>query len=331
MSKPLFVAISDIHFNLNNLEVASEALRAAISKAEQLEVPLVIAGDLNDTKAIIRAEVANRLIEILDDKCCPTYLLVGNHDLINEKGLDHGLNYLNDIVYVIDKPQMIIQSFEPKFDVWFIPYQSDSEKLKVHLMGVPEGSLLVMHQGFLGAAMGEYIQDRSSIDPNEVKDFTVITGHYHKHQTIGTVTYIGSPYTTSFAEANDGPKGFLVVYDDHSFEHVPTNLRKHISIGTTFEELGQIQPISGQDFLRLKVSGTKEQLDSINKDALYKQLGSPAVFKFDKIYSEIPKLEQEDKKLPVADLFDRLIDNVAQNEAGYLKQLWREVNESRSN
>ena len=48
---PIAVLISDIHYNINTLPVADAALRQAIAKANELDVVLIVTGDLHDTKA----------------------------------------------------------------------------------------------------------------------------------------------------------------------------------------------------------------------------------------------------------------------------------------
>ena len=52
-NNPIAVVMADLHFNINNIDVASTALSVAIDKANDLGVTLIIAGDLHDTKAII--------------------------------------------------------------------------------------------------------------------------------------------------------------------------------------------------------------------------------------------------------------------------------------
>jgi len=123
MSKPAAVLISDIHFSLPNLELASAALLRAQFKAALLKVPLVIAGDLMDTKANMRAEVVNKLIQLFSVKDNPdTIILVGNHDLINEKGKSHSLNFLKPYTTVIDRP---VTGELLNLEVMLIPYISD--------------------------------------------------------------------------------------------------------------------------------------------------------------------------------------------------------------
>ena len=48
-NNPIAVVMADLHFNINNIDVASTALSVAIDKANDLGVTLIIAGDLHYT------------------------------------------------------------------------------------------------------------------------------------------------------------------------------------------------------------------------------------------------------------------------------------------
>ena len=330
MSKPSFVVISDIHFSVNTLEKATTALSRALQTAETHNIPLIIAGDLNDSKAIIRAEVANRLIELLKEKTVSVHLLVGNHDLINEKGKEHGLNFLAPYVN-------LVSTWTPLLDCYLIPYISSNEELKVILGSIPAGSHLIMHQGFQGAFIGDYIQDKSSISPELVKDFKVISGHYHKHQTVGSVTYIGSPYTMTFGEANDGPKGFLIVNDDFTFKRVILNLPKHVILTAevkdgkvVFDDLDH--SVSPHDSVWVKVRGPKSELSNIDKIDLGKELFGHANFKLDLTpTAEENKPTQVSEDLTDVELLDNLINMLSQvpdDKKENLKRLFRDLTQS---
>lgn len=325
MVKPIAVCISDIHFNINTLPIASAALSAALKKAEELRIPLIIAGDLNDTKAIIRAEVANAIISILKNSKVKIYILAGNHDLVNEKGSEHGLNYLRPYAKIVDKPTF---GFIP--NVFMVPYQSDIEKLKTLLSAFNPSLIWIMHQGFMGAQMGDYIQDKTSIDPELVKDFTVISGHYHRHQTLGTVTYIGSPYTITYGEANDGPKGFLILNEDGSFTREILNLRKHLILNRDLQTANNpVENYNQGDLVWLKLTGPKVELDQLNKTKLGLKLFGHSNFKLDLF----PIEENNQKQLKVQnqqdwEILDSIIDASAHDDfvKEQLKALYRELN-----
>ncbi len=312
MKKPVFIAISDIHFSVPNLELASKSLQAALSKAEELNIPLIIAGDLNDTKAIIRAEVANALIRILKPAKVRVYILEGNHDKVNEKGKEHGLNYLRPYATIIDEPDIFTFNFT---EIHLIPYMSDSSRL---ILPTPNAftKILVMHQGFRGAFMGDYIQDKSSISTDVVKDYTVISGHYHRHQTLGTVTYIGSPYTITYGEANDGPKGFLIVNEDGTFTREILNLRKHITLERTVDTLNEPIPnYNPGDLVKIKVRGTREQLLKVRKQDTNHRL---ELIQEQGATKEVERLDLNDHELML-----KLISSVPDSEE--LTKLYMEI------
>ena len=92
-----------------------------------------------------------------------------------------------------------------------------------------------MHQGIKKSGQSDII-DPTALHAEDVAGLRIISGHYHRRETIplpdgSTIaSFIGSPYTLTFGEANDPEKGFQILYDDGSLEFVPTNLRKHVII-----------------------------------------------------------------------------------------------------
>lgn len=336
------VLISDIHFNLANLELASKALTAAIKAAKNLGVPLIIAGDLLDNKAIIRAECANRILKILKEEDHPDiFVLVGNHDKINEKGEDNALDFICDLTFVIKSP-FVASIFEKT--VLLLPYYSNNESLRSFLLkydmekGRPD--IVIAHQGVQSAHMGHYIQDISSLPKETFANFRVISGHYHRKQDIecgpikknnvGLFSYLGSPYSQSFAEANDGPKGYSILYSDGTLELVPLDIRKHVVLEITVRDINRLsfdKYFNKDDLIWLKVHGTYQELEKLNKIEIGKWIGHNN-FKLEKIYPEERlELEENTSNSSSEELFDKLIDAVDESlEAKLsLKKLWREI------
>jgi hypothetical protein len=327
MKHPIFVAISDVHFTLSTLSLATEAFKHAIDKAAELRVPLVDCGDITNDKAVLRAEVVNRLLELNDyaiSKNADIFYLIGNHSLLNEKV--PGVHSLNFLPTTIEKP--MVGKFKNSI-VQFIPYQSDAQVIKDLIPSIPKNAMIVMHQGVKGAFMGDYIQDKSSIDPAEFEGFTVFSGHYHRHQSVGPVTYIGNPYSLTFGEANDGPKGYLVVYNDGSFERVLLPLRKHVVLQLDVADIDRnvvVDKCSVDDLVWVKVCGSKSRLALLHKKEVAKYIGHEN-FKLDKIPNDAIEFKPTNKKLTENELLDQLIDNLAENtiKKEQLKKLWKEV------
>jgi DNA repair exonuclease SbcCD nuclease subunit len=316
-------------------------MKMAISKARELDVPVIVAGDLHDTKANLRAECVNTLLNTFSGIRYDPIILVGNHDKINEKSEDHALHFL-DKYFTIKSPQKLELPEGDK--LYAIPYHSDPDLLREYLKTIPKGSLLIMHQGLKSANSGEYgDHDKSAITYEDVQDFRVISGHYHTRQDIktgrpqkgavGLFSYIGNPYTLTFGEANDPPKGFQVLYDDGSLEFIPTNLRKHVVFNMTCSEIvpQTVLTYNPEDLLWLKITGTKEELVKLDRQSVIARMNvNAAQIRIDfipqKVNINIDDSAKSRNGGQMADIMDELIieHSASSNEQKLrLKELWR--------
>jgi len=326
MSKPVDVLISDIHYNLANLELADAALRQAIKKANDLEVQLIIAGDLHDTKANLRGECINAMIKTFEKAVKRPIVLVGNHDKINEKSVEHSLNFL-DGTYA----EVINAPLKTNGGIYLIPYCHAPSTFVSYCMGIPKGSIVIAHQGIVGSNMGDYIQDKSAITRDDVAGLRVISGHYHSRQTIklpdgGTWDYIGNPYTTSYGEANDPEKGFQILMDDGSLEFIATDLRAHRIWELTPNLNCSMETYSPGDLLWIKVRGTHEELGNITRNKVAQATGIE-YFRLDLIPNEAAT-QSPIFELSNDQLFDSLIDslsNTSDTRKQRLKDLWKNL------
>jgi DNA repair exonuclease SbcCD nuclease subunit len=321
-TKPIAVLISDIHYNLNTIPLASAALSMAIGKAAELDVDLIIAGDLHDTKANLRAECIDAINTTLQKAKKSPLILVGNHDLINEKSNGNSLGFI--------KYGRIIQKAISLSKFTIIPYASYIPDILNKLDLLSRDDLIIMHQGITGSHSGEYIQDKSAITKNDLAGRRVISGHYHRRQTIdlpdgGKFDYIGNPFTLNFGEASDPEKGYQILYDDGSLEFVPTNLRKHVIIDT---ESPVIPEFTTQDLVWVKMSGPKEDLANIKKEAVALRYGITQSFKLDLIPTNSKTAApKQQESLTQPQVLDTLIDSMANTTEAQklrLKTLWKD-------
>jgi len=336
--KPIAVLISDVHYNLQTLELADKAMRMALEKADQLRVPLIVAGDLHDTKAAMRAECVNAMLRTFSAVVYwRPIILVGNHDKINEKSTEHSLKFLeNDHTDVRGDP------FEWADGIHLVPYQHDLVFLKTYLRDICPGSVVIMHQGLQGSDSGDYFQDPTALSHEDVAHLRVISGHYHRRQDIdtgkgNTFSYIGNPYTLGFGEANHPEKGFQILHSDGSLEFVPTNLRKHriITVGYNNEDgprgIFWTVPIASQpeDLVWVKVTGTREQLKKVNKEFLKAEMPWLNEFKLELIYEDQEVMtEAPPSNMTKESILDRMIDTLSATtdaQKTRLKSLWKDL------
>lgn len=336
MSKPVAVLTADVHYNINTLTLADAGMRQAIAKANELEVPFVVAGDLHDSKALLRAECIKAMIETFSLVKTRAIVIIGNHCLVNQKAKEHALEFLKPYAEVVQVPM-----YDAALQSWLIPYQHDAESMKELLSTIEPGSRIICHTGIVGAEMGHYIQDPSAVEKDAFADFRVISGHYHRRQDIkcgrprkgavGLFSYIGNPYTLSFGEAWDPEKGFSILHENGLLTHVPTNLRKHVVTEVDSGYLRFIVPKADpKDLVWLKVTGPRSKLDLLDKEAIGDAMMGHSNFKLDKIYTDAAPLEADADKLSGEEILDKLIDNLPDSidEKVYLKQLWRELLET---
>jgi len=293
-----------------------------------------------DQKALLRAEYVNMIIETFKLCKIKPYVNVGNHSRINERSKEHALNFLAPYATIVDYP-----AYFEDIKSYIIPYSHDVDNLRLYLKTIPEGARLFMHQGLNGSDMGEYIQDHSALNPQDLADFRTILSHYHNRQDIkcgrprqgavGMATYIGSPYTITFSEANDKEKSIAIVYDDGSLEFVPTNLRKHRVFDLEAKYLALHSTGMGasvrnrEDIVKVKVRGTREELTKATKEYIKSYSYIEQDFKLELIpldtTAEIQSTE-DTKSLSQNDLLDKVIDsvqNVSDEQKTRVKSLWK--------
>ncbi len=338
-TSPKAVIISDTHYSLATKDLADKAWRMAVDKAAELGVPLIDAGDITNDKDMLRAQVMNIMIDTMkyaQNKGVQIYLLVGNHSLVNEKGKEHALNFLRPYAEIVDSPVYI-----KHINTWLLPYFSDLDALKVSLNVIAVGDCkqLIMHQGVTKAWGGHYVHDKTAAPAEWFEDFRVISGHYHRAQDIkcgrprngavGLFSYIGTPYTVSFAEAGDGPKGFRILMDDGLLESVPTNLRKHVVSEWYYGDLcdSDYHDIQPGDLAWVKIKGTRSELATITKEFIGKNMGIGQDFKLDLIptdsHTDTQSSKEDEPKMTDLEVLDKLIDGLPDDAEykAYLKSL----------
>lgn len=339
MSNPVAVLISDVHYSLPTLKLADAAMSQAVTKANELAVPLIVAGDLHDTKANLRGECVNAMLSVFSMlRSRDAWILRGNHDALNEKTFEHSLNFLKPLAKIVEKPILNLNLGVGKL-FNFIPYYHDVEELRAYLKTIPAGSTLIMHQGIEDSHSGDYIQDKSAIMKQDVAGFRVISGHYHRRQTIelpdnGKWDYIGNPYTLSYGESNDPPKGFQILMDDGTLEFVPTNIRKHVVITViqsssmwVMSHTNVGDTINPEDLIWIKVLGNKEDISVWNKQTAAVKLELSQPFRLDLIPTDTTT-SVPPNSLSQGDLLDSLIDsltNTSEERKTRLKQSWKDL------
>jgi len=212
--------IGDPHFKENNLvETREMALRCAkLAKAKKPTFVVVLGDTLHYHNVAKNGsyKAAYYFIEALSN-IAPVYILVGNHDYINQE------QYLTDdhfflpyrkwtSVSVVDRP-ICVEYGDYSFVMCpYVPpgrFETALNELVKDGHDWQMADCIFAHQEFRGCVMGA-IESSTKGDVWDVNYPPVISGHIHDSQTIGeNVFYTGTPIQHSFGEKPDKKVWFI--------------------------------------------------------------------------------------------------------------------------
>ena len=158
---------------------------------------LIILGDLTDRKDEHSAELVNRIVGELKYLAafCPIKILCGNHDYINPENPFFG--FLSDIPNIIFITQATIDGKN-----LYLPHsRSFLKEYETFLNNLNKFNYVFMHQT-LGGSRASNGFKMEGIPPSLFKKVGkhVYSGDIHVPQTMGKVTYVGSPYPVRFGD-----------------------------------------------------------------------------------------------------------------------------------
>ena len=222
-------------------------------------------GDFLDTKEVIRGKCLNLLNKRFTSSEKQHIILIGNHDYFNLDCEEHALEVFKAFhphVVIVDK---IIKSN----GMWFVPYYHDLDKLKEDLDVIPNNETVFGHFDTIGFDYGNgYISD-GGFRPNDFKRFKrVISGHYHKYQEKGNLTYLGTPFSHSWGESNQTK--FIGVYHSKidKLELIPTTFEQHRTWEVNCDKSSEAPLLNNKDLHRVILKGEKENIDKFKRDFL---------------------------------------------------------------
>ena len=225
-----WVVFSDLHLNRRTSRVCVDVLEAVHREAEARDAGIAFLGDFWHARGAIPVEPLIEALNAIRSWTRPCVMIPGNHDQVTAGGEVHALTPLAAAnpsrVKIISRPTVWRNA------LW-LPYRRDASVVKNAVEAawsiaptgedgsVAEVRAVFCHADVVGASMNESFQARDGLDPSLFSPETdtgnvripVYTGHYHKPHTVPntSITYVGSPYQVSRAEA--GQVKALVVLD----------------------------------------------------------------------------------------------------------------------
>jgi predicted phosphodiesterase len=174
---------------------------------------LIILGDLTEAKDYHPAPLVNAVVDIIYEfsQSCEVLVLRGNHDYTRiDFPFFRFLRRLKCVRWINSVSRIDLG----KADCLFLPHTRDYQKDWAKLPHLEEIQFVFAHNTFEGSVT-EHGKKLSGI-PVEFfdDDVPVISGDIHTPQTVGPVTYVGSPYTVDFGDSFE-PRALLINWFDH--------------------------------------------------------------------------------------------------------------------
>lgn len=217
--------ITDLHFGAKNSSEAHNQdildfltwFCSHVKKDKSID-HIVMLGDWHEVRANISISTLNYSYQgakMLNDLGMPVFFLLGNHDLHHR----HNREVYSTVTFnefdnfrVISEPTVVSEISNGALMCPFLFHDEYAALAQYTDIPIWYGHFEFKDFVVTGTHVKMQHGPDASVFANQKRIFS---GHFHKRQTIGNVTYIGNIFPTSFADANDTKRGFMVYdYED---------------------------------------------------------------------------------------------------------------------
>jgi DNA repair exonuclease SbcCD nuclease subunit len=197
---------------------------------------VVVGGDVFHNKSLIHSIAQSKLLDIIRVyKMIKFIILDGNHDMSSMTG--DGVSATKSL----DNEENVttIHRTTKIENILFVPW--DQRNM---IFDIKEGNsdYLISHFGLNEAKLNSGISIISDIGLKDLKQYKhCFLGHYHTPQSVGNVTYVGSPIQLDWGEKNEEKRFLIINSETGDVESIPTvNYKKHFEFIITSENKNEI-------------------------------------------------------------------------------------------
>lgn len=273
------LTIGDPHFRMDNLSDISIYISRIVSIIKN-ERPsfVVILGDLLHCHERLHTTVLNKAYMFIHQirKLTEVYVLVGNHDYINNSQFltsNHWMNAMKEWenVFIVDTG-MVRHTQYGKFI--FCPYVFPGKfetALNIIDPDWKSARTIFCHQEFYGCKMGAI--ESVEGDKWNINCPFIISGHIHDKQRIGdNIFYTGSSIQHAFGESHDKTISLCHFDDIIRIENLDLQLPRKKILYMDMDQINEFVPPPTKNRLRVTLSGTYEEFKVFRKSKKYKNL-----------------------------------------------------------
>lgn len=322
MSLLKIIAIGDQHFQINNIQEVNIFIKNILILIDNINPDIIVClGDLLHTHERLHTIALNMALEFLDKlrKKSKTYVLVGNHDYINNTQFLSTNHWLNPVkewnnIEIVDNIKIL-----DEFKICFVPYVYPGrfkEALETIVDNYKDFNLIFAHQEFYGCKMGAITSIEG--DNWDIDNPFIISGHIHSRQRLqDNIYYTGSCMQHAFGESDNNIIAYIKISENNlqhndielntdfriinNFSFIPNNILKNIEINISEIDINlprkkivyididdidkpnnQLYDSKKEDKIKLSISGNYEEFKTLKKTKKFKELtdkGINIVFK----------------------------------------------------
>jgi hypothetical protein len=202
------IVFSDVHLQPDSAEVVlTEVLPGIVKVASEVGThQIACLGDFYHLRYRLEVWLQNAVLDFLRGPGAgfQWHFLPGNHDQIDVAGRNalEAFGSLDNVTVYTEPTDTA--------DFLWLPYRKDAREFLPHIAN-SKAPICMIHHGFAGALRNNGTTNDTGLHPSAVAKFAlVLSGHYHKAQTVANVEYVGSPYETRADEAGD-PHGYVLL------------------------------------------------------------------------------------------------------------------------
>lgn len=272
---PRGLLVGDLHFKANNQANGNEAVDALIKLVENNTLDFVVLmGDVLHKHNIIETRALNILYRLVISirETVPVYILVGNHDYVNNTQFmteHHALNCFKpwNNVTVIDKAQM----HEIKGSKFlFCPYVPDGRFIEAvqTVQDFKEAKAIFAHQTFDGIAFAE------NADKWPTKYPPVFSGHIHDMTILPNVYYLGAAYQHSYSEKANKKVWLVTFGNDIKAKKLSLGIKEKVQKNLNKEQLEKldIQTLLDKNTVKINFCGTPSEIQAFKLSETHKNM-----------------------------------------------------------
>lgn len=265
------VWITDTHLSENTIDINLSIFGQVFELCKEVDIGVVyLGGDIFTSRKGQSEIVLNTFKRILDEaheNKIRIITIAGNHDKTDYTSPSSFLDAFDG------HPTLSVISpfgslhLDSGVDIHFLPYyderltyQSYLEQIKTDPTKI---NILLTHIAIDGVTDNSGTKVSNEIPQSLFDRFdTVLVGHYHNRQVIGSrnhIVYTGSGYPANFGE--DSEKGCVLLFDTGEYEFVPLKFPQYATGELLIEDLDKdfIENLKKQLeedlFIRLKIGG----------------------------------------------------------------------------